>query len=104
MAHAIHKLSETKIKLIKKPGKYHDGGGLTLNVKPTGSRNWTYRYNFQRKRKEIGIGSCRTVSLSKARKRVEKFRDLLFEGKDPKEEIRKSRAEQIALIEKRKQR
>ncbi len=98
MTRGIHKLSESRIRSIKEPGKYHDGGGLTLNVRISGSRNWTYRYNFQKRRKEIGLGSCKTIDLTKARKRAEKFRDMLFDGKDPKEEVQKSREQQRSLI------
>jgi len=104
MSVGIHKLSATKIRKIAKAGKYHDGGGLTLNVRATGSRNWTFRYNYQKRRKEVGLGSCKTTDLETARERAKNFRDMLFYGKDPKEEIHKLRNHEAALIHERKQR
>ncbi|MFZ4126202.1 MAG: Arm DNA-binding domain-containing protein, partial [Rickettsiales bacterium] len=45
-------LTELEIKNLKpktKPYRMSDGGGLTLEVSPTGSKLWRWRYYFQGK-------------------------------------------------------
>jgi hypothetical protein len=31
------------------PGRHHDGGGLYLEVSPTGSKSWAHRYTIKGK-------------------------------------------------------
>lgn len=46
------------------PGKYHDGGGvsLLLRVDGIGARLWTQRVMVRGKRREIGLGGFPTVT------------------------------------------
>ena len=55
-------------------GKHADGRGLTLVVKPSGSRSWVARVYVDGKRREIGIGSYPAVSLDDARRRTARIR------------------------------
>ena len=41
-----NKLTDTKIKALKKAGKYSDGGGLYILVTETGSKPWRLKYRF----------------------------------------------------------
>ena len=49
------KLSAAFVKAAK-PGKYTDGHGLMLWVKPTGTRSWVQRLIIQGKRRDMGLG------------------------------------------------
>jgi integrase len=44
-----------------KPGRYADGGGLYLLVKPSGARSWVLRIQVDGKRRDIGLGSVELV-------------------------------------------
>ncbi|MBU1607189.1 MAG: integrase arm-type DNA-binding domain-containing protein [Alphaproteobacteria bacterium] len=53
-----------------KPGRHADGGGLYLQVKPTGTRSWVYRATVAGKVRYVGMGSAagpNAVSLARAR-------------------------------------
>jgi len=66
-----------------KPGRYCDGGGLYLQVKPTGSKSWLFIYRRDAKLKMMGLGAFPAVSLSGARKKAEALRGLRGNGVDP---------------------
>ena len=57
--------------------------GLTLRVRPSGSRtfNFTYRFNGQQKR--VRLGSTETMTLEQARKAARKLRVMLDRDEDP---------------------
>ena len=61
------KLSATGIRALKEPGRYGDGDGLFLLVGKSGGRSWMVRVQKDGKRRDIGLGSERKVSLAKAR-------------------------------------
>lgn len=77
------KLNALFIKSISKPGRYSDGGGLYLLVKPSGSRSWVFRYMFRGKRRDLGLGSLSSVSLSEARQVAFEARRTLLSGAEP---------------------
>lgn len=71
------------------PGRYDDGGGLRLHVArlkdgSSGSRNWVLRVTIGGKRTDMGLGSFPAVSLSEARERAAKARELIAQGVDPR--------------------
>ena len=68
---------------VKKAGKYFDENGLFLRVKEGGSKKWVQRYTFSGKRREMGLGSAKVISLAKARQDALKNLLLIREGKDP---------------------
>ena len=63
------------------PGMYGDGGGLWLQVTalPNGGsgRSWIYRYTFNGKTREMGLGSFSNVSLGQARQAAKRCWDML---------------------------
>jgi integrase len=63
------------------PGRYGDGGGLWLQVMelPNGGRgrSWIYRYSFNGKTREMGLGSFSKVGLSLARQAAKKCWEMV---------------------------
>lgn len=66
-----------------KPGRHHDGDGLFLNVTPTGARSWICRVQKSGRRRDIGLGSAKKVSLAQARQRAAEVRSQVEAGIDP---------------------
>lgn len=66
-----------------KPGKHGDGQGLYLEVSPTGGKKWTLRIQRGGRRRDIGLGSARDVSLADARERADDMRRAFRRGEDP---------------------
>jgi integrase len=65
------------------PGRHHDGDGLFLNVTPTGARSWICRVQKNGRRRDIGLGSAKKVSLAQARQRSAEVRAQVEAGIDP---------------------
>ena len=70
-----------------KPGdetiKVFDGGGLYLEVAPTGGRWWRLKYRFAGKERRISLGVYPAVGLREARKRRDDAKERLAQGIDP---------------------
>ncbi|MFZ5674403.1 MAG: tyrosine-type recombinase/integrase [Pseudomonadota bacterium] len=80
----INKLSAAEVR-SKGPGRYGDGGNLYLVVTEAGTRQWIFRYRWEGKEKELGLGAAGPgrVSLPGARAAAQANRDILAAGKDP---------------------
>jgi integrase len=76
-----------------KPGRYCDGHGLWLAVSPSGARKWVFRFTFDGRVTEMGLGNA-AVSLATARDKAAEARKLVASGINPIEARRK--AERIA--------
>jgi integrase len=63
--------------------KLTDAAGLSLIVRPSGSKSWGLRYRFGGSDKTLTIGRYPEVTLAKARKARDDARELLREGTDP---------------------
>ena len=87
----IEKLTVRRVAAIKAPGKYGDGHGLWLWVRSGGRRGWMFRYRFQGRDREMGLGG-EGVGLKEVRQSAARARRLIREGLDPIEERRKARA------------
>ena len=72
-------LSATRVKALKEPGRYSDGGGLHLYV----SKSWVLRITVDRRRRDIGLGGFPSVSLASARAKAADDRAAVAEGRDP---------------------
>lgn len=83
MARTLHKLTDAKAKSALKPGRHSDGGGLYLNVTPTGSKSWVFMWVRDGKRREMGLGAYPVVSLAAARKKAQECREDVAAGRDP---------------------
>ncbi|OJB36088.1 integrase [Burkholderia ubonensis] len=81
-------LTDTAIKNVKpgeKPMRMFDGGGLYLEVAPSGGKWWRLKYRFAGKEKRISLGVYPDVSLAVARKKRDEARERLAAGIDPGE-------------------
>jgi integrase len=67
----------------KKAVRLFDGRGLYLEIAPTGSRWWRFKYRFAGKEKRISLGVYPDVGLKKARDRRDEMRRLVADGIDP---------------------
>jgi integrase len=72
----------------EKPIEYYDTvlRGLTLRHSKAGTKTFCYRYRFRRKNRRYKIGQFPGVTLSEARKKVQKLRVKVNEGIDPQAE------------------
>ena len=81
-------LTHAKVKALKTPGRYGDGGSLYLNVAKSGSKSWVQRIAIDGRRRDVGLGGFPGVSLAKARERASQNRDAIADGRDPVAEKR----------------
>ena len=65
------------------PGRHHDGDCLILEVRPSGSASWLARVRHNGKRRDIGLGGLKKISLKRARERCREVRTAIAEGVDP---------------------
>jgi hypothetical protein len=65
--HPSNKLTAIAVKKLTALGRHADGNGLYLLIDPTGARRWIQRLVVAGKRRDIGLGSVRIVSLDEAR-------------------------------------
>ena len=81
-------LTDTAIRKAKpddKPIRMFDGGGLYLEISPTGGKWWRLKYRFDGKEKRLSLGVYPDVGLKDARERREENRKLLAAGIDVSE-------------------
>jgi integrase len=83
MAQEVNKLSARTVATLTTAGRHSDGGGLYLNVTPSGARSWIFMWKLHGKRREMGLGNARDVSLAKARELASEARKQIIEGIDP---------------------
>ena len=78
-------LSARKVKaLIETTGRHFDGDNLYLIVKRAGSGSWMLRAQWDGKRRDLGLGSAKTLSLKDARIKAAEYRSLISQGTDPR--------------------
>ena len=83
------KLSATRAKALREPGRYSDGNGLHLFISKKGGKSWVQRITIDGRRRDIGVGGYPAVSLAQARDRAVENREAIGNGKDPVAEKRK---------------
>ncbi|MGE5525945.1 MAG: tyrosine-type recombinase/integrase [Rhodospirillaceae bacterium] len=105
MPRQIERLSAKAVQNEKRPGYHADGGGLYLQVGPTGTKSWVFRYMLKGRTvtktgkstsREMGLGPYPDISLADARTRAAEGRKFLIDGLDPIEE-RRARIRRAAL-------
>ena len=82
-SYADGRLTALKVKTVSKPGRYGDGNGLYLIVDKSGAKRWMLRTTVQGRRRDMGLGSARLVTLAMARKAAIEYRYIAREGGDP---------------------
>lgn len=66
-----------------KPGLYHDGGGLYLQISDRLTKAWVYRFMMAGRARKMGLGDFDLVSLKEARKKRDAAYSLVIDGIDP---------------------
>lgn len=85
MARSINRLSARTVQTLSEPGRHADGDGLYLVVDEGGGKRWVYLYRLAGRRREMGLGPLRSVSLAQARELAGRARALAAQGQDPVE-------------------
>ena len=79
-------LTDAKIRNTKpgpRPIKLADGGGLYLEVRPTGAKLWRFRYRIAGKENVFAIGDYPRIALAEVRAEHGKARALVKQGIHP---------------------
>ena len=79
-------LTDTSIRSAKPQSrtvKMFDGGGLYLEVAPSGGKWWRLKYRVDGKEKRISLGVYPAIGLKEARERREEAKKILAQGIDP---------------------
>ena len=80
--HPQNALTPAFVRNVSQAGRYCDGHGLYLDVRPTGSRGWIQRLTIRGRRTELGLGGFPLVSLKEAREKAFANRKLARDGGD----------------------
>jgi len=92
--HPDKRLTAVRVRALKTPGRYADGGGLYLFVDPSGAKRWVWRGRIAanaHKRSDLGLGSAQLVTLAEARDKAIDLRRQVRDGKNPLAERRRER-------------
>jgi len=79
-------LTDTKIKNAKpegKPVKLTDGGGLYLEITPSGGKHWRYRFRLEGKESLYAIGEYPAIKAAEARQLRDDAKALVKQGTNP---------------------
>lgn len=82
MRQELNRLSAVQVRQAP-AGKYADGGGLWLVKTGRDTGKWVLRVVVHGRRREMGLGAIRDVSLKKAREEAAKWRAVVRAGEDP---------------------
>jgi integrase len=100
MPRVANRLTARKVDTTKTPARLADGLGLYLIVEGEFSKNWVFEYQFNGKRRYMGLGSALDVSLADAREKRNEYRKLKASGVDPLQQKRAARAAQAVTAAK----
>ena len=78
------KLTDLKVRNAQR-GRHFDGGGLYVEVTPSGRRYWRLKFRVQGREKLLALGVYPDVSLKDARAKRDEARRTLATGHDPGE-------------------
>ncbi len=88
--HMHSRLSARFCATITTPGRYPDGLGLHLHVRPSGSKSWVLRIQNHGRRRDLGLGGYPKVGLAAARALALATHDRIARGIDPVAERRRA--------------
>ena len=78
-----NKLTPLKVKKATAVGRYADGNCLYLLIDKSGAKRWVLRLVVRGKRRDMGLGSAKLISLEEARHLATTYRRVAREGGDP---------------------
>ena len=84
-------LNVKQIEALTEPRTYRVSKSLYLQIGPTGTKAWLFRYTKDGRAHGMGLGPLDLVTLAEARDRTLTCRKLLLDGIDPLEERRGKR-------------
>jgi integrase len=87
-------LTDAEIKRIKNPAKRYfenDGGGLFLDVLPSGVRSWVFQYRVNGKQEKLVLGRYPIMTLRAARDERKRLEADVIKGKSPAQEKKQGR-------------
>ena len=87
--HPFNALNAMRIRALSSPGRYADGNCLYLVVDPSGAKRWMLRIIVHGRRRDMGLGGIRTVTLAEARVKAYRYRKVAREGGNPFEKLLK---------------
>jgi len=79
----INRLTARRVATVTDPGYHADGGGLYLQVTASGAKSWVFRYRFEGRRPEMGLGPLHVIGLADARAAADAARKMVQAGQDP---------------------
>jgi integrase len=88
-------LTVREVARLSHVGQRRVSKNLYLQVTPTGTKSWLFRYTRGGVHHWLGLGSIDLLSLADARARAVAYRRLLLDGKDPLEERRAGRVQAV---------
>jgi len=94
-------LTDTKVRTLKpKAAAYRiaDSNGLVIEVRPTGSKTWRYRYRYAGRASMVTIDEYPSMSLQQARAERDKLRALLRGGANPAQVAKAERAAHVDRV------
>lgn len=83
MALGLNRLGVKELERPAAAGRYSDGGGLYLLVSKAGTKSWAFLVTQAGKRRELGLGSLISVSVTEARAKAAAIRADIARGLDP---------------------
>lgn len=91
-------MTARQVDSLREPGLHSVGGvtGLALQITPEGSRSWVLRVTIQGRRRSLGLGPFRDLTLSQARETAQEMRTRIKRGENPYAEKSAQRAAQKA--------
>jgi integrase len=84
----LNRLTAKAVAQKTKAGLYCDGGNLYLQVTPSASKTWVFRFRspLTHKMRDMGLGPLHSVGIPEARERAAMQRAAILRGLDPIEE------------------
>jgi integrase len=92
MARQTERLTDLTVRQKSKSGAYADGRGLYLQVSPSETKSWLFRYMLSGRERWMGLGPYSDVTLAAARDKALECRQMLRDGVDPIENRRTTKA------------
>lgn len=82
MARQINRLTDRQVRTLSEPGRHADGDGLYLVIDPSGAKRWLLRISHHGRRRDLGLGGLRDVTLKEAREKAAEARRVTKAGGD----------------------
>jgi integrase len=95
-------LTDTKIKSLKPRAERYrtsDTGGLMIEILPSGSKVWRYRFQLHGVRQpSLTIGNYPEVGLAEARKRRDEWAGMVARGESPKRAVQAAKSVMLNTV------